>query len=177
MAYLTAPCNFMTCLAVSQTYLRACDVILLTETMAAYIANALFPYHQISYVPASRPGALDEGIAVALTKQHTYYIQDWAADETSLWVKIRFLYTCVTTPRFLQGCVMCLLLAHIVWGTTELIANLNPWLAKFQMQKCKAMCYLLVHMWMRWMKVLLGSTMAGPKVPKALPLNFKICSA
>ena len=35
-------------------------------------------------------------------KQHAYHVQDWAADETSLWVKIKFL--CHSTPLLLGAC-------------------------------------------------------------------------
>ena len=101
MAYPTVPCSFMT---VSQPYRRAFDVILLTETRAAYIANVLFHDHQISCVPASRPGAPGEGIVVAVRKQHAYHVQDWAADEASVWVRIRFL--CSQHPTSYRG-VLC----------------------------------------------------------------------
>ena len=86
----------------SQTYLQGFDIILLIETRTAYVANAVFPDHQISYVPASRPGAPGEGIVVAVRKQHAYHVQDWAADETSLWVKIKF--QCHSTPLLLGAC-------------------------------------------------------------------------
>ena len=85
----------------SLTYLRALDIILLTETRTAYIANATFLDHEISYVPASRLGAPGEGIVVLVRKQHAYHVQDWAADETSLWV-IKSL--CHKIPLLLGAC-------------------------------------------------------------------------
>ena len=39
---------------------------------------------------------------VAVRKQQDYHVQDWAADETSLWVKIKFV--CHSTPLLIGAC-------------------------------------------------------------------------
>ena len=71
-------------------YLRAFDVILLSETRAAYIPDELFPQHSIALCTASRHGRAGEGIAFIVRKQYAYHVQDWSSDDTSLWVKLTF---------------------------------------------------------------------------------------
>ena len=69
-------------------YLRAFDVILLSETRAANIPDDLFPQHFIALYPASRHGRACKGIAVIVRKLYAYHVQDWSSEDTSLWVKL-----------------------------------------------------------------------------------------
>lgn len=71
-------------------YMQGFDVLLLTETRAEYIPDNPFPEHSIAFCPASRAGRAGEGVTVAVRKSHAYHVQDWASDETSLWVKLVF---------------------------------------------------------------------------------------
>ena len=70
--------------------MRDFDVLLLTETRADYIPDALLPGHSIAFSPASRAGRAGEGMAIAVKKSPAYHVQDWSSDETSLWVKLLF---------------------------------------------------------------------------------------
>ena len=57
-------------------YLHAFDVILLSETRAAHIPDALFPQKSIALCPASRHERAGVGILVIVRKQHAYHVQD-----------------------------------------------------------------------------------------------------
>ena len=70
--------------------MRDFDILLLSETRADYVPDDLQPEHSIAFCPASRAGRAGEGMAVAVRKSHAYHVQDWASDETSLWVQLVF---------------------------------------------------------------------------------------
>ena len=70
--------------------MREFDVLLLCETRTDFVPDSLLPDHSIAFCPASRAGQAGEGMAVAVRKSHAYHIQDWASDDTSLWVRLAF---------------------------------------------------------------------------------------
>lgn len=83
-------------------YLQRFDVILLSETRCMAWDDAFLPDHSVALVPACRDGQAGEGLLLAVRRHHAYHVQDWASDDTSIWVKLKFQDSC--RPLMLGCC-------------------------------------------------------------------------
>jgi hypothetical protein len=70
--------------------LQQFDIFLLTEARCSVWDDSLLPDHSIALVPADEAGKAGEGIVVAVRRNPGYHVQDWASNDTALWVRIVF---------------------------------------------------------------------------------------
>ena len=70
--------------------MRQFDVVILSEARCAVWDDGLLPDHSVGLIPATEDCKAGEGIVLAVRRHHSYSVQDWASDDTFLWVKLVF---------------------------------------------------------------------------------------
>ena len=85
-------------------YLDTFDIVLLSETRCLGLPAGFLPRHSVALVPATADGRAGEGLLVAVRRQLHVRVQDWASDDTSLWVKLSFAGRPV--PLFVAACYL-----------------------------------------------------------------------
>ncbi len=92
------------CLWDTRRYLESFDVVLLCETRCLCLPPGFLPDHSVAHVPASTQGRAGEGMLVAVRRQLAVRVNDWASDETSLWLRLSFPGR--ATPLFVGCCYL-----------------------------------------------------------------------